>query len=65
MIISILLTIDFAVNYVAAGVPVLNDGISLHGIWSFYFFGEENWSIVNFQKCFEISSIFSMILVLV
>lgn len=60
LILSILLNIDFAVNYVAAAVPSLNDGISAHGIWASYLISDNNWSIESFHDYFKGSSFTSV-----
>lgn len=48
LIFSIMVTMDLGLNYVAASTPALNDGISLHGVWSLFIFRDEKWDRVRF-----------------
>lgn len=62
LIIMIMLTIDFGVNYVASGSPLLNDGIQLHGLFSRFFFGDERWSTLRFWEYYKVSALVTSIM---
>ena len=63
ILICVISTICLGVNYVAAAIPSLNDGIGIHNFLAYWIIGEDNWSIKLFKDYFNISVYLSLFLI--
>ena len=52
---SIVICTDLAVNYFGALVPEMNDGLTLRGILTPLFFGDDGWTLAGFYEGFVLS----------
>ncbi|KOA18509.1 hypothetical protein CLHOM_34110 [Clostridium homopropionicum DSM 5847] len=65
ILICIISTICLGVNYVAATVPNLNDGLAINNFLSYWIIREDNWSVQLFKSYFDSSVYISLVLVLI
>ena len=61
--ISLISMMCLGVNFVAAAVPSLNDGIGIHNFIAYGIIGENNWSINLFNSYFINSIYISLFLI--
>lgn len=55
VIFSVIASLSLGVNYVAAAIPSLNDGIGIHNFLAYWIIGEDNSSIGLFKDYFDYS----------
>ncbi|EHQ88047.1 hypothetical protein [Desulfosporosinus youngiae] len=65
VIFSIITSLSLGMNYVAAAIPSLNDGIGIHNFLAYWIIGEDNWQIALFKNYFDYSLGVSLSLLLV
>lgn len=65
MIFSVIASVSLGTNYLAAAIPSLNDGISMHNFLASLIIGEDNWSYHLFKTYFEYSLALSISLLIV
>ena len=61
--ISLISTVCLGVNYAAAAVPSLNDGIGIHSFVASWMIGDDGWSVALFKKYFDSSAAIALLLV--
>jgi len=65
VIFSIIASLSLGMNYVAAAIPSLNDGIGIQNFLAYWIIGEDKWSIALFRNYFDYSLVISFSLLLV
>ena len=64
LLFSIILTIDFHLNYQTAANPLLNDGIGCSGYFSYWILGDNGWSLPLFREAYDFATFITCILIL-
>jgi len=62
---SLIVSISLGVNYTAAAIPSINDGIGIHSFLAYWVIGEDGWSVDLFKSYFDYSLIISIVLLIV
>lgn len=65
ILICIISSICLGVNFVAATVPNLNDGLAINNFLAYLIISEDNWSVHLFKSYFDSSVYLSLILVVI
>lgn len=53
ILLCLISTICLGINYVAAAVPSLNDGIGIQNFLAYWIIGDDNWSVQLFKGYFN------------
>jgi len=60
----LLITVDMAVNYLGASIPSINDGIGLHGVFTYLIVGDDGWSLRLFARLYHEAVYLSIALII-
>ncbi len=63
LLLWLLITVDMAVNYLGASIPSINDGIGLHGVFTYLIVGDEGWSLRLFERLYHEAVYLSLALI--
>ncbi len=61
---SLIVSISLGVNYVAAAIPSINDGIGIHNFLAYWIIGDDRWTLSLFKSYFNYSLATNIILLL-